>query len=318
MQLNDILALSPQLESAVRNSYWRMAPLVRWYNAQKAAPKTAGASDPGPVTSLARAIETLRSLGVGRGDLLVVHSAYRPLRGDGAKPDQIIDALLELIGPTGTLAMPAIPAYAEEGDVEGRMTRDLTGVVCTYDPKRTAVWTGALPLALRARANAARSLHPLNSMVAVGPLAAPMMEHNLEGDRPAPCGPNSSWKFCADHGAKLIGLGTELPHNLTMIHVAEDSNPNWPVAGWHRERVFKIVADDGMREVVVRERYPKWAMYFAERTLAKQLCAVGIRRVVLCDGVTFEIAGARELVDFLNARNRRGYPYYLLPRSALR
>ncbi len=318
MELNDVLQLSPRLEVIIRNTYWRMGPLVRWYNARKVAPKAVTAGSGGPTTTLARMIESLRALGVGRGDLLVVHSAYRPLRGDGAKPNQIIEALLELIGPTGTLAMPGIPVYPEEGDADGRMVRDLTGVICSYDPKHTAIWTGALPLALRARSDAARSLHPLNSMIAVGPLAAPMMEGNLLGDRPMPCGPTSSWKFCADHGAKIIGLGTELPHNLTMIHVAEDSNPHWPVAGWYRERVFRVVADDGTREVVVRERHPKWAMYFAERTLAKELVMEGVRRIHLCDGVRFEAAGAKEVVEFLNARNQRGYPYFLLPRSALR
>ena len=59
-------------------------------------------------------------------------------------------------------------------------------------------------------------------MAALGPLAEQIIKNNLDGYEPLPCGVNSSWKFCADNNAKILALGVDMAHSLTMIHVAEE------------------------------------------------------------------------------------------------
>jgi aminoglycoside 3-N-acetyltransferase len=316
------LELSPYIEVGIRNVYWRTTPLVRWFNARKKKPKApaaAKAEAPQPQTTITRVVAALQQRGVGRGDLIVVHSSFRALRADGAKPDAIIDALLALIGPEGTLAMPAIAVYAEGPAVTELMTADVSDLVCEYDPFNTPTWTGALPITMLRRPGAARSLHPLNSMVALGPMAEPMMRQNLDGEKPLPCGVQSSWNFCARNGAKVLAIGADMTHSLTMIHVAEDvMDEAWPVRGWYRDRKFNIVTGGARRLQIVRERHPKWAMYYGERTLSKDLRRQGLMTRDQVDGVNVEILGAGPLVAYLNARNQRGYPYYLLPRSSLK
>ena len=51
--------------------------------------------------------DDLRRLGVGPGDVLIVHSSLRAIGFVVGGPQAVIDALRAAIGPTGTLTMPA-------------------------------------------------------------------------------------------------------------------------------------------------------------------------------------------------------------------
>jgi aminoglycoside 3-N-acetyltransferase len=261
----------------------------------------------------------LTAQGVSPGSLLVVHSSARALRLPGCSLSEIVDRLILLIGPEGTLAMPAFPRYDGEPEGIDRMTADLSEREFVYDVQKSVPWTGVLPFLLMQRPDAIRSRHPLNTMVAVGPMAAPMMEDNVTGNRPLPCGPNSAWKFCADHKAIVVALGVDLAHSLTMIHVAEDSyETEWPVNEWYRDRRFRVVDQGVSASIVVRERHPKWATYFAERTLSKDLKKAGLLASTTIDGVLVEILAADKLIAFLNERKPSAYPYFMLPRGSKR
>jgi len=55
----------------------------------------------------ARLIEQLRTLGVTPRQVLLVHASFRALRPVEGGPHGVIDALLEVLGPEGTLVMPS-------------------------------------------------------------------------------------------------------------------------------------------------------------------------------------------------------------------
>jgi aminoglycoside 3-N-acetyltransferase len=311
------LALSPYLEVLVRRVYWNSPWLVD--KMSRRAPRPAPAPAPAREETFGDIECFLRQSGIGEGDLIVVHSSAEALKPTGLGPSRIVDRMLALVGPAGTVAMPAFPRYDGEPQGIARMTADVSRLVLEYNVRRSIPWTGAVPLKLMQRAGSVRSAHPLNTMVARGPLAQAMMSKNLEGDRPLPCGVNSSWKFCLDHGAKVIALGVDMAHSLTMIHVAEDCHEDeWPVAGWYRERRFVVVEGDARREVVVRERHPRWAMHYAERTLSRDLARHGIMRSATIGGIQVEVLESKALVDFLDSRKASGYPYYMLPARKVR
>jgi aminoglycoside 3-N-acetyltransferase len=97
-----------------------------------------------------------------------------------------------------------------------------------------------------------------------------------------------------------------------MIHVAEDCYVDtWPIAGWYRDRMFRVVDKTGERNITVRERHPKWAMHYAERTLARDLLRFGIQKCISISGIDVSVVDARNLLDFLNSRKASGYPYYM-------
>jgi aminoglycoside 3-N-acetyltransferase len=264
---NKIACISPNIEVLLRLIYWNNVNILsrfkpRFHSRQKEAVI--------PV-DFKRIKEVLKKGGVKNGSLLIVHSSYDSLKCTGLSPDEIIDALLELIGEEGTLAMPVIRRYKEQPR-KGKeyITYNTDTIVCTYNVQKTPVVTGIIPYYLMLREDSVTSRHPLSTMTAIGPLARAMMEHNLDGDKPSSHGPNSSWKYCLDHNSLVIGLGIDLVHSLSIMHVAEESFSDWPVKDWYRERQFKIQDKDFKTDIAVKERKPKWGtLYFAEKNLKK-------------------------------------------------
>lgn len=313
--INTIMGISPFIEILIRKIYWHSDLLIK-FNRSSNKNKVKVAI---PVTSSLERLENkLKELGIKEGDLLIVHSSYNILKQTGATPNEIIDVFLNLIGENGTLAMPTIPRWEDKIN-KNLMKEDITNTVIQYDPDNTPAWTGIITNLFLKYPKVERSLHPLNTMAAFGPLAKPMMKNNISGFKPLPCGENSSWKYCADHGAKIIALGADMTHSLTMIHVVEDAyNEQWPIKEWYRDRKC-IVFDNGeKRDITVRERHPKWAIHYAERTLYKDLLKSGVMTKDFVDGIKIELINdSRNLIDFLQERNKKGYPYYFIRRSFL-
>jgi len=121
--------------------------------------------------------EGLRRLGLGRNDLVMVHSSLSSLGYVVGGADAVIDALLETVGPEGTVAMPTYSInafkYVEEEDRCYELSEEFME---PYDPEKTPVWTGLLPETFRKRKNAIRSLSPRYSIAAIGPKAREMAE----------------------------------------------------------------------------------------------------------------------------------------------
>lgn len=255
-----IAGISPRVEVTMRKLYWRNVDRLKKFSPNNAATKKDLKEM--PKVDFSEIEKYLRTQGIGEGSLLVVHSSYDHLSGTGLSPEDIVERLLKLVGPTGTLAMPAIRKYKGEPEGYDCLKVSTDDMVFTYKPRKTMVKTGWLPLAMVQRKDSVVSRHPLNSMVAIGPLAKPMMEHNLDGDAPSPHGPGSSWKFCYDHGAKVIGLGVNLYHYNTICHVNEEAFGDWRFSDeeWYRLRKFHIIDGDFDEIVTVKERKPEWGM----------------------------------------------------------
>lgn len=252
--------ISPRLEVMMRKLYWKNVKILKRFRPYNPPSKKEQLDM--PKVDFAEIEDYLRSQGIGEGCLLVVHSSYDHLVGTGLSPEEIVDRLLNLVGPSGTLAMPAMRKYKGEPEGYDRLTVSTDDLVCTYKPRKTMVKTGWLPLAMVQRKDSVVSRHPLDTMVAIGPMAEAMMEHNLDGVNPASHGPGSSWKFCYDHCAKVIGLGVNLNHYNSICHVNEEAFGDWKFKDedWYRLRKFHIIDGDFDEIVTVRERKPEWGM----------------------------------------------------------
>lgn len=309
---NRVASLSPYLEIALRQIYWSNVDRLKSVNPNKAKHTHTNKDE----ANFDHVIDWLKDCGVNKGDLLIVHSSYEGLEGTGLSPEEIIDQLLKLVGPNGTLCMPVIRHYKEEKKAKKEGT-PLTDIVCKYDVKRTLVSSGMLPFTLMRRPEAVTSHFPLNPLCAIGPLAEEMMVHNLDGDNPSPHGPNSSWKFCVDHGAKICAIGTSLEHHNTSIHVAEEAYGDWRWSDdeWYDLRTFEIIDENKNSEVVtVKNRKPKWGTrHIAEINLnnaEKKACVV---KSSVIDGITVGFAESQRVISFLRTKNKNGYPYYVFP-----
>lgn len=313
--ITKLFATSPYIEILGRHIYWKN---IGWLQKYGKGSRKQVALAYGKQTNFARLLAWLKQQGLRESSTLLVHSAYEPLKSTGLTPDEINKELLKAVGETGTVCMPAIPILPKpkysSGDTSGHLA---STPVFTYSVQSNRIKTGALAKSLLTHPNACRSRHPINTMVAVGQRAEYYMADNLAGRSPLPCGSSSSWAKVAADNAWVVGLGTDLTHSLTMIHVAEDLlDQEWPIPNWYEEKIFEIKDDDITERRVLRERFHKWGAYhFAERTLCKDLLKKKILKSTKIDGIVVETLCSAELLDFLSTRNKTGYPYYGLLRN---
>ena len=304
---NLIVGVSPTIEVFFRKLYWTNVSKT----SRLSQKPTRTRKDATPI-NFDRIIENIKHRGVGEGKTIIIHSSYDLLENSGLSPEEINSKLLQLVGREGTLVMPVIRRYKEEGRKEEYLTTDLDNVVCTYNVQKSKIVSGLLPFTLMQRDDCHVSRFPLNPIVAIGKYAEEMIKHNLEGDEPTPHGPKSSWKFCFDKEAIVIGLGVDMPHYLTITHVHEECSKNWPIKNWYRKRIFDIIDKDFTTRKEVLERKPIWGtMYFAEKKYRKDLLKNDILKIENVEGLNISIIESTRLLNFLNAHPHKGYPYYV-------
>ena len=309
---NSIALLSPRIEVRLRQLYWKNNVLLSQYN-----PNIRSASKAVVMESYVdfdEILDQLKLWGVKEGSLLVVHSSFDILKSSGLSPIDIIKKLRELIGENGTLAMPVIRSYKDEPSAIEKMKATYQPPKCVYNVRRTPISSGLLPTFLIRIPGAKVSLHPLNPMCAVGPLAEEMMKGNIEGDAPSPHGPSSAWKYCLDHDAIVIGLGTNLRHHNTMTHVAEEAYGDWfwTDKEWYNWRDFTIErpGEDPI-ELTVRERKPLWGMlHQAEMNRYRDFLKNDIIKSRTFGNILVEFEYSQKLITYLRTKNKKGYPYF--------
>ncbi|MFG3021427.1 aminoglycoside N(3)-acetyltransferase [Streptomyces sp. NPDC048254] len=134
------------------------------------------------MTDGTRLVRFLRELGVRPGGVLLVHAS---LSGTGLAPAVVRDALLEALGPEGTLVTPAFtPENSDTSDRHRALTAGLTeqerevyrAAMPAFDPAVSPCpAVGALADCVRVTPGAFRSAHPQTSFAALGPRARDLL-----------------------------------------------------------------------------------------------------------------------------------------------
>ena len=151
---------------------------------------------------------SLAALGVKPGMNILDHSSLNRIGPVDGGAGGVIDSLISLIGPVGTLIMPT----HTWGTVNARQP--------VFHVVRTASIVGYLTEAFRKRPGAVRSLHPCHSVAAYGPRAAFFTGGQLAVD--TPCPPESpDGRIMRDPAGMILFLGTDLDCN-TCYHALEE------------------------------------------------------------------------------------------------
>jgi aminoglycoside 3-N-acetyltransferase len=88
-------------------------------------------------------LEQLRALGVQPGSVLLVHTSFSNVGPLDGGPDALIDALIETVGPEGTVVMPSWTADDDDPfDPDSTPVRGHLGVVADTFWRRTGVLRG--------------------------------------------------------------------------------------------------------------------------------------------------------------------------------
>lgn len=195
-----------------------------------------------PQLSRAEFVRILHTdLKIQAGDVLFVHSSMRNLYLSFDK-QEILDILMEAVGPGGTLLFPCwhFNIRAEDYIKEHE-------VVFDFNTSPSAM--GKISDVLRNNPLAHRSLHPTNSVIAIGKHAAELTTGHEEDIYP--CGIKSPWHKMMKYNAKVIGIGVTVD-NLTFVHAIEDFIKNDFPIRTRMEKVFtcKCIDKDG-KEIMI-------------------------------------------------------------------
>ena len=110
-------------------------------------------------------LDFLRNSGISNGDTIMVASSWDAIRKSETSPSKLIEDLRSLLGPNGTLAMPA---WASTSGQE-------QGYMFNVDAQPTTA--GIINEALRRTPGARRSCNPFYSVCAIGPQAEFLLDH---------------------------------------------------------------------------------------------------------------------------------------------
>ena len=163
----------------------------------------------------------LAGLGVGAGDLVMVHAACRKVGPVLGGPDTIVAALCEAVGPQGTIMayLDWDAPWEDLVDDAGRVLPEWRPHVLPFDPAatRSARENGTLPEFIRTTPGALRSGNPGASVAAIGRLA-----EWLTADHPLDYGygPGTPLAQLVEAEGKVLMLGAPLD-TMTLMHHAE-------------------------------------------------------------------------------------------------
>jgi aminoglycoside 3-N-acetyltransferase len=180
-----------------------------------------------PVVNFGSLVADLRSLGVQRGQDLLVHCSMRrigPVDGGAAT---LLAAIQQVAGPAATIVVPTQTAWTSPTSREFRTATagldqdeyaSYLAALPSFDPATTpSAGMGAFAEHVRTRRDAQRSAHPQTSFAAIGlGAAAGMSGHDPDchlGER-SPL----RWLYDGDAAILLLGVGYAV---CTAFHLAE-------------------------------------------------------------------------------------------------
>jgi len=161
-------------------------------------------------------VRDLRALGIGAGEVLLVHASLRRVGWVNGGAAEVVAALREVLGEPGTLVVPT--QTADNSDTSRQHLARIAGMsddeiqrfraaMPPFDAQTTsATGMGQIAEQVRCTPGAVRSTHPQTSFAALGPLAAPL----LAGHAPdCHLGEESPLAQLYKAGARLLLLGVD-------------------------------------------------------------------------------------------------------------
>jgi len=145
-----------------------------------------------------------RQTGVKRGDTIMVHTSYKSLGGVEGGVEPVIECMLELVGPQGTVLFPTFnfQSWTE---------------MHYFDILETPSKMGAITDIARQRPDALRTPHPIYSFAALG---RQKNEFAACEDKEA-YGPNSAFALFHKTNGMILSIGLDFNSTFSMHHYIE-------------------------------------------------------------------------------------------------
>jgi aminoglycoside 3-N-acetyltransferase len=195
-------------------------------------------------------VAELHKVSVSFGDVVMLHSSLSKIGYVEHGAHTVIDAFLECIGIDGTLAMPAFPNVGFNYDYL------ITNPVFNYH--LTPSKMGIITEVFRNKSNVLRSLHPTDSVCALGKHAEYLVKDHF--NQLTPYNSHSPFYRLCELNAKIVLLGVDL-NSLTNFHTSEDAIPNFQIPVYHQSEFLAGVEDENgfMKTMLTKVHNPEWS-----------------------------------------------------------
>lgn len=195
-------------------------------------------------------LDDFKACGIKPGQNISVHTSLSKIGWVIGGPETFIRALLEAVGPSGTIMMPSQtwknldPSTGVHWEQPKEWWPIIRESWPAYDPDITpAIGMGVVAEMFRSWPGAKRSSHPARSFAALGPNAEYLVkDHDLENI----FGENSPLDKLYALGGHILLVGVDFDKN-TSLHVAE-TRAEFP--GKHYVDESSAILIDGKREWV--------------------------------------------------------------------
>jgi len=239
-------------------------------------------------------IAGFRDLGLVAGMGVMVHSSLRSFGRVEGGPVAVVQALMEVLTPEGTLLMPSFNHGAPfEASGPG-----------TYHPQETPTTNGAIPDAFWRRPNVARSLNPTHAFAAWGANAE---RYTAQHHRTLTMGPESPLGLLlSDDGYGLL-LGVDYTSNT--FHHAVEMATGAPCLGLRTE-AYPVVLPGGRK---VMGRTWGWragtcpltdSNRYADEMVEKQRT----KMIGSCRTILYRLRDGYEVIARILADGKAGFP----------
>ncbi len=145
-----------------------------------------------------------RATGLESGDTLLVHSSYKSFGGVDGGPQTVIDALLTVLGPEGTLIMPTFNFDFCKGE--------------PWDVRSTPSHMGAITNIVRENPKARRVFHPIYSFAVLGKQAEFLTQDPYKSSYER----NSLFGKLRDLDGVIMIVGLSYTNSMTFFHHVEE------------------------------------------------------------------------------------------------
>jgi aminoglycoside 3-N-acetyltransferase len=162
--------------------------------------------------TLRQIVADLEHLGLRPGESVLVHSSLSSLGFVKGGADTVIEALLEVLGPQGTLLMPSFQQGSEH---------ELLRRGCRFDVRTSPSELGIISETFRRRPGVIRSLSPTHCTAGIGPRARDLLaEHQTCR---VSVGHGSPYEKLVQMGGRILLLGVTHTVNTTL-HLVENTH----------------------------------------------------------------------------------------------
>jgi aminoglycoside 3-N-acetyltransferase len=159
-----------------------------------------------------RIVADLEHLGLKSGENVLVHSSLSSLGFVEGGANSVIDALLEVLGPQGTLLMPSFQQGSEH---------ELLRRGCLFDVRTSPSELGIISETFRRRPGVIRSLSPTHCTAGIGPRACDLLADHQTCR--VSVGHGSPYEKLVQIGGRILLLGVTHIVNTTL-HLVENIN----------------------------------------------------------------------------------------------